>query len=93
MMTKLSNFQLQCLPLGSLILALGNPTVNYLSLDLEGAEMQVPFYICQNNDIVYDNDDKHVGHDTTTLFKWTLEQQKSMVFSDESLGSEKSSLV
>lgn len=33
--------ELQCLPLGSLILAMGNPTVNYLSLDLEGAEMQV----------------------------------------------------
>ena len=29
----------------------------------------------------------------TTQFKWALEQQKLMVFSDESLGSEKSSLV
>ena len=34
-------FQLQCLPLASLLLALDNPTVNYLSLDLEGAELQV----------------------------------------------------
>ena len=33
--------QLQCLPLASLLLALGNPTVNYLSLDLEGAELEV----------------------------------------------------
>ena len=39
---KIIHIQLQCLPLGSLILALGNPTVNYLSLDLEGAEMQAP---------------------------------------------------
>ena len=28
-------------PLASLLLALDNPTVNYLSLDLEGAELQV----------------------------------------------------
>ena len=34
-------FQLQCLPLASLLLALDNPTVNYLSLDLEGAELEV----------------------------------------------------
>ena len=31
----------QCLPLSSLILAMGNPTVHYLSLDIEGAELQV----------------------------------------------------
>ena len=35
------SFQLQCLPLASLLLAMGNPTVNYLSLDLEGAELEV----------------------------------------------------
>ena len=34
-------FQVQCLPLASLLLALDNPTVNYLSLDLEGAELEV----------------------------------------------------
>ena len=66
-MTKKSIFQLQCLPLGSLILALGNPTVNYLSLDLEGAEIQAPYHNCQNNYIIHDNDDDHVGHATTTL--------------------------
>ena len=33
---------MQCLPLASLLLALENPTVNYLSLDLEGAELEVP---------------------------------------------------
>jgi len=33
--------ELQCFPLSSLLLALGNPTVNYLSLDLEGAELEV----------------------------------------------------
>ena len=32
---------MQCLPLFSLLLALGNPTVNYLSLDIEGAEYPV----------------------------------------------------
>merc|ERR1719432_128127 len=32
---------MQCLPLASLLLALKNPTVNYLSLDLEGAELEV----------------------------------------------------
>jgi len=33
--------ELQCLPMASLLLALDNPTVNYLSLDLEGAELEV----------------------------------------------------
>ena len=33
--------QMQCLPLYSLLLALGNPTVDFLSLDIEGAEYQV----------------------------------------------------
>ena len=32
---------MQCLPLASLILALGNPTVDYLSLDIEGSELEV----------------------------------------------------
>ena len=32
---------LQCLPLYTLLLALGNPTVHYLSLDIEGAEFPV----------------------------------------------------
>ncbi|XP_023327101.1 uncharacterized protein LOC111700431 isoform X2 [Eurytemora carolleeae] len=32
---------LQCIPLYSLLLALGNPTVNYFSLDIEGGEFQV----------------------------------------------------
>ena len=33
--------EMQCLPLFSLLLALGNPTVHYLSLDIEGAELPV----------------------------------------------------
>jgi len=33
--------ELQCFPLASLLLALGNPTVNYFSLDIEGAELEV----------------------------------------------------
>ena len=33
--------QFQCFPLASLLLAMGNPTVNYFSLDLEGAELEV----------------------------------------------------
>ena len=33
--------RMQCLPLYSLLLALGNPTVDFLSLDIEGAEYQV----------------------------------------------------
>ena len=32
---------LQCFPLYSTLLALNNPTVNFLSLDIEGAEFQV----------------------------------------------------
>ena len=32
---------MQCLPLYSLLLSLGNPTVDFLSLDIEGAEFQV----------------------------------------------------
>ena len=33
--------EVQCLPLTSIIKALGNPTIDYLSLDIEGAELQV----------------------------------------------------
>ena len=33
--------QMQCIPIFSLLLALGNPTVDFLSLDIEGAEYQV----------------------------------------------------
>ena len=38
---KGNSYDLQCFPLYSVLLALGNPTVNYLSLDIEGAEFQV----------------------------------------------------
>ena len=34
-------FDIQCLPLYSLIRAVGNVTINYLSLDIEGAELPV----------------------------------------------------
>ena len=34
-------FQLQCLPLVSLLFALGNPTVNFFVLDIEGFELAV----------------------------------------------------
>ena len=33
--------RLQCLPLYSALLAMGNPTVHYFSLDIEGAELPV----------------------------------------------------
>jgi hypothetical protein len=33
--------EMQCLPVYSLLLALGNPTVHYFSLDIEGAELGV----------------------------------------------------
>jgi hypothetical protein len=33
--------KMQCLPLYSMLLALGNPTVDYMSLDIEGSELQV----------------------------------------------------
>ena len=36
-----SQYNIQCLPIYSLILAAGNPTVDYLSLDIEGAEIKV----------------------------------------------------
>ena len=36
-----SQYKTQCLPIYSLILAAGNPTVDYLSLDIEGAEIKV----------------------------------------------------
>jgi hypothetical protein len=35
----------QCFPLGALLLALNTTTVTYLSLDIEGAEIQVPAHI------------------------------------------------
>jgi hypothetical protein len=34
-------FQIQCFPLYSLLLAVGNPVVDYLSLDTEGTELDV----------------------------------------------------
>ena len=33
--------EIQCLPLTSIIKAMGNPTIDYLSLDIEGAEFPV----------------------------------------------------
>ena len=33
--------RVQCFPLYSILLALGNPTVHYFSLDIEGAELAV----------------------------------------------------
>ena len=38
-------FKLQCFPLYTLLLAMGNPTVNYFILDIEGAELQVRFLL------------------------------------------------
>ena len=32
---------LQCMPLYTILLAMGNPTVHYFSLDIEGAEFPV----------------------------------------------------
>ena len=40
-----SHYKTQCIPIYSLILATGNPTVDYLSLDIEGAEIQVLYPI------------------------------------------------
>ena len=40
---KHGHYKTQCFPIYSLILAAGNPTVDYLSLDIEGAEIQVPY--------------------------------------------------
>ena len=34
-------YKVQCFPLYSLILAAGNPVIDYLSLDIEGAELKV----------------------------------------------------
>ena len=39
--TQSDTVEMQCLPLYSLLLSLGNPTVDFLSLDIEGAEFQV----------------------------------------------------
>lgn len=38
---KRRNIKMECLPFNSIILALGNPTIDYLSLDIEGAEFPV----------------------------------------------------
>lgn len=34
-------YRVQCLPLYTILLAMGNPVVDYLSLDVEGAEYAV----------------------------------------------------
>ena len=36
-----TSVNIQCFPLYSLLLAMGNPTVHYFSLDIEGAELGV----------------------------------------------------
>ena len=36
-----TSFQHQCIPLYTLLAALGNPTVHWFILDIEGAELQV----------------------------------------------------
>ena len=36
-----NSVEVLCLPLYSLLLAVGNPSVHYFSLDIEGAEMLV----------------------------------------------------
>ena len=36
-----TSVEMQCIPLFTLLLALGNPTVNWFILDVEGAEFQV----------------------------------------------------
>ena len=41
-------YKLQCFPLFTLLLALGNPTVNYFILDIEGAELQVIIHSLRN---------------------------------------------
>ena len=33
--------RVQCFPLYSVLMALGNPTIHYFSLDIEGAELMV----------------------------------------------------
>ena len=38
-----------CLPFYSILLAMGNPTVDYFSLDVEGAELQILKTIPWNN--------------------------------------------
>jgi hypothetical protein len=40
-LSKGLSYNLQCFPTYSLLMALGNPTVNYFSLDIEGAEFLV----------------------------------------------------
>ena len=52
-----TSIEYQCIPLYTLLLALGNPTVNWFILDIEGAEFQVHNYsyekiLCQNHFII-----------------------------------------
>ena len=37
--------QKTCIPLYTLLLALGNPSVHYFSLDIEGAELKVEVFL------------------------------------------------
>ena len=52
---KWSVFPIQCFPLYSLLLAVGNPTVNLLSLDIEGAEFEVSYFWCNRTCGVFNN--------------------------------------
>ena len=36
-----TRYPVQCLPVYTLLLAMGNPTVDFFSLDVEGAELNV----------------------------------------------------
>lgn len=46
-------FQMQCFPLYSMLLAVGNPTVDYMSLDIEGAEYGVRALLHTSMYLVY----------------------------------------
>ena len=54
--TVFYNLHFKCFPLYSLLLSVGNPTVNLFVLDIEGAEFEVAFSF-DNYD--YDYDDKN----------------------------------
>merc|ERR1719460_1874786 len=38
---EVTAFEMQCMPLYTILLAMGNPTVHYFSLDVEGSEFPI----------------------------------------------------
>ena len=60
--------KVQCFPIYSVLKAIGNPRIDYFSLDIEGAELQVTYNILMRDMIHSSKYIKHNSNDTNESF-------------------------